>query len=347
MRTLFLPSLVNGPAGDPALWVDLLDEGRSVLLDLGDVAPLASRKLLRVDHVVVTHTHLDHFAGFDRLLRLVLRRERELVLTGPEGFVDRVEARLASYTWNLIEAYPVRLRVQEYADGAMRAAAFTGAGRMRRDDLPETRCDGTIHAERLFTVEAAVLDHGVPVLGAALREVEHLSIDRVGLEAAGLASGAWLRELKDAVRRRAPADAEVPAVAADGREVSFPLGELASRLVRRGPGQRLAYVTDAADTPANVDAIAALAREADVFVCEAAFLDADAAEARARRHLTARRAGEIARAAGAKRLAPFHFSPRYQGREQEILDEAAEAFGRPVIVLPAEPGGVVETNPGE
>jgi len=342
VRTLFLPSLVNGLSGDPALWIDLLDEGRSVLLDLGDVTTLASRKLLRVDHVVVTHTHLDHFAGFDRLLRLVLRRERELVLTGPAGFIDRVEARLASYTWNLIEAYPVRLRVQEIVDDRLRAATFTGAGGLRRENLPEARFSGTIHAERLFTIEAALLDHGVPVLGAALREVEHLSIDRDRLEKAGLASGAWLRGLKDAVRRRAPGDTEVVAATSEGGDVVRRLSDLEPELVRRGPGQRLAYVTDAADTPANVEAIVALARDADLFVCEAAFLDEDAGEARSRRHLTARRAGEIARAAGAKRLAPFHVSPRYQGRESEILAEAKAGFGGPVIVLASEPGA-----PGE
>jgi ribonuclease Z len=345
VRTLFLPSLVNGLSGDPALWIDLLDEGRAVLFDLGDVGALASRKLLRVDHVVVTHTHLDHFAGFDRLLRLVLRREREIVLTGPLGFVDRVEARLASYTWNLISSYPVRLRVQEVAGGTVFAAAFSGAGGMRREALPATRFSGTVHAERLFTVEVAALDHGVPVLGAALREVEHLSIDRDRLGKAGLAPGPWLRELKDAVRRREPGDLALDAEGLDGSRRSLRLDGLEAELIRRGPGQRLAYVTDVADTPDNVAAIVALAREADVFFCEAPFLEADAGEARARRHLTARRAGEIARAAGAKRLAPFHLSPRYQGREREILREAGDAFGGPILVPPFEPSGGFEDGP--
>ena len=55
--------------------------------------------------------------------------------------------------------------------------------------------------------------------------------------------------------------------------------------------------------------------------------------ARERNHLTARQAGELARAAGVGKLAPFHFSARYEGRHEELLQEAADAFGGPVVML--------------
>lgn len=338
MRTLFLPVLVNGLSGDPAVWVDLLDEGRSVLLDLGDVSRVGSRKLLRVDHVVVSHTHMDHFLGFDHLLRLALRRERELVVTGPAGFIARVASRLAAYTWNLIESYPIRLRVQEIDDdGSIREAVFSGEGGMLPEPMPSRPFAGTVHAERLFTVEVAVLDHGVPVLGAALREVEHLSVDRDRLLRLGLVPGPWLRDLKDLARRREPGDMIVGALAEDGAVRSFRKAELETEILRRGPGQIVAYVTDVAFTAENVDRIVRLARGADLLVCETAFLHEDEALARERKHLTARQAGEIAREAGARRLAPFHLSPRYQGREGEVIAEAADAFGGPVLVLPVAP----------
>ena len=31
--------------------------------------------------------------------------------------------------------------------------------------------------------------------------------------------------------------------------------------------------------------------------------------------------------------APFRFSSRYEGRQEELIEEAAEAFGGPVVVL--------------
>jgi ribonuclease Z len=333
VRTLFLPTLVNGLDGDPALWVDLLDEGRAVLLDLGDLHALPSRKISRVDHVVVSHAHMDHFCGFDRLLRLALRRERELVLVGPAGFGAHVAARVAGYAWNLVEGYPVRLRVREVDGGIVRDTLHRGAGRMLPEPAGEEAFSGVVHAERLFTIEVAPLDHGIPVLAAALREVEHLGVDKDALDRMGLVPGAWLATLKDLARRREPGATPVEAGARDGTR-TFPLAELEERLLRRGPGQKIAYVTDAAYTPANVERIVALAADADLLVCETPFLHADADEAAHRCHLTARQAGEIAREARARRLAPFHVSPRYPGRERELVEEAARAFGGPVLELP-------------
>jgi ribonuclease Z len=48
--------------------------------------------------VFVSHAHMDHFAGFDRLLRVTLGRDKSIALFGPAGFIDRVEHKLAGYT---------------------------------------------------------------------------------------------------------------------------------------------------------------------------------------------------------------------------------------------------------
>jgi ribonuclease Z len=333
MRTIFHPYLCNGLSGDPGLWIDLIDEGRSVLLDLGDLRPVPSRKLLRVERVVVTHTHMDHFIGFDHLLRLVLGREKELVVSGPTGFLTSVEGKLSAYTWNLIEEYPVRLVVEEVDGDTVRSMLYTGAARMRPQPQPARPFDGTLHAERLYTIHVETLDHGVPVLGVALRETEHISVNKDRLVRLGLRPGPWLRDLKQAARRCQSGDAEILAQTADGTFQAFRRGELIDEILIRSPGQRIAYVTDLRYTPDNVEKVLQLARDVDLLVCEAAFLHEDEPLARERHHLTARQAGEIARAAGARRLAPFHFSPRYQGRERELLAEAADAFGDRVLSL--------------
>jgi ribonuclease Z len=88
-------------------------------------------------------------------------------------------------------------------------------------------------------------------------------------------------------------------------------------------------VTDAADTPGNRKAIIDLVRGADLLYIEAPFAETDAALAAERAHLTTRAAGEIARAAGVRRVEPFHFSPRYEGEEERMVAEVMAAFEGP------------------
>ena len=93
------------------------------------------------------------------------------------------------------------------------------------------------------------------------------------------------------------------------------------------PGQKIAYVTDVADTLANRHAIIRLAHNADLLFIEAAFAKAEAALAAERAHLTTTAAGSIAREAAVRRVEPFHFSPRYSGQEKRLLNEVLLAFG--------------------
>src|SRR5947209_2902302 len=89
MRPIFHPSLVNGRYGDPAVYVETLFKTDSVLFDLGEIASLSPRKIRRVDQVFVSHAHIDHFVGFDHLLRLLVGQEKTVHLYGPAGFIER------------------------------------------------------------------------------------------------------------------------------------------------------------------------------------------------------------------------------------------------------------------
>src|ERR1035437_10869156 len=91
--------------GDPGVFVDLKFERRAMLFDIGDITVLPTRKLLRVSDVFVSHTHMDHFSGFDHLLRVCLGRDRGVSLYAPETFITHLEHKLAAYTWDLVENY--------------------------------------------------------------------------------------------------------------------------------------------------------------------------------------------------------------------------------------------------
>ena len=98
-------SLINDPFGDPGVYVDFKYRREAFLFDLGDFHRLPSRKLLKIDYIFVSHTHMDHFIGFDHLLRISLGRDRRIHLYGPPHFLQNVEDKLRSYTWNLVANY--------------------------------------------------------------------------------------------------------------------------------------------------------------------------------------------------------------------------------------------------
>jgi len=325
MTWLVQPRLVNDPFSDPGLFVDFRFGRRALLFDLGDLTPLSPRELLRVSHVFVSHTHMDHFAGFDHLLRLCLHRAGPLQLTGPAGFADRVAAKLDAYTWNLLDADSIdfAIVVDEFdgrVRGRWRFLARTAFARQEAE--PPLLASGLVLDEEEFSIEAAGLDHATPCLAFALQERLRVNVWREGLDRLGLPVGPWLNGAKRAVRRGDPDEGVVAIDAAR----TITLGELKRDALRIAPGQRLAYVVDAAAHAENIDRAARLARGADQLFIEAAFADEDAALAAERHHLTASAAGEIARRAGARHVTPFHFSPRYLDRPELIPDQVKEAL---------------------
>ena len=333
MASIFEAILVNDPFGDAGLYLDFRFARRALLFDIGDIGALPPRKLLRLSHVFVSHAHMDHFSGFDRLLALCLNRPQRLQFHGPPGFADRVAHKLCAYSWNLIAANEVDfvIGVAEFdGDRLTRAAEFHTKDAFQRRDVaaPELPC-GVLLDEEEFCVKATALDHGIPSLAFALEEKLRLNVWRDQLEALGLSVGPWLNDLKAAVRRGAPDETlfAIPAAnTREGQERRMPLGDLKGAILRLGAGEKLAYVVDAVYHDENARRIIALARGADRLFIETVFLDADKALAARRLHLTAAQAGSLAREAGVKRLIPFHFSPRYQGREAELRAEAEAAF---------------------
>jgi len=332
MPARFDPHLVNEPFADPGLYVDLRFERRALLFDLGDVSSLPPRKLLRISDVFVTHRHMDHFAGFDHLLRCLLGRDKVVRLFGLPGLIDAIDAKLRAYTWNLVAGYDGNLVLQAMelqAADRLAVAKFAGRqGFLRIEDNSRRIEGGLLLDEPGLQVHASTLDHGIPVLGFAVQERAHINIWRNRLDHLGLAVGPWLRAFKDAVVRGDPEDTPISvawAQRASGPD-QVPLGQLKREIMRITAGRKIAYVVDLAFTPENIVKVVDLAKGADILFIEGGFLDVDAADAALRRHLTASQAGTIARLAGVKRLETLHYSPRYQGNGRALAQEAAAAF---------------------
>jgi ribonuclease Z len=324
---MFRPTLVNGRSGDPLLFVEIPHERDALLFDLGDCSRLAGRNLLRVRHVFVSHMHMDHFVGFDALLRANVGREKALTVVGPEGVIDAVGHRLAGYTWDLAARYSTELEfeVRElHARQEVRRARFCFRRSFAREDLAPTEAPaGRVVDEAHLRAHAAICQHHGPCLAFRVDEPVQVKVWPNRLAERGLPQGPWLKALKQAILEEAP-DTH-PVALPDG--TARPLRDLRDLAVR-APGHSIGYVTDVRDSPANRATIAALCGGVDALFIEASFAAAQADRAQERAHLTTSAAGEIARAAGARRVEPFHFSPRNDLGEEDLLAEVRAAFER-------------------
>jgi ribonuclease Z len=319
MKPSFHAMSLNGPFDDPCIYVRILREGRSFLFDLGFTTALSPKDILKIAMIFVSHTHVDHFIGFDNILRVSLKKEDTLKLYGPKGFIDCVEGKLRGYTWNLIGDYPLVIEVAEVGDGCIERALFRADNYFKRQEM------GTEHFERVIMrdascfVSAEILDHGVPCLAFSLEEDYHINIDKARLNDMDLPVGPWLGEFKTAIRE----NQKEKTFTINGRTFSF---RDLDCIATKERGQKVSYVVDAIGSDANIGKIINFVQGADVLYIETYFLDRDKMRARDRYHLTAREAGMIARKAGVGRMEAVHFSPRYIDNPDELLREAREEF---------------------
>src|SRR5262249_2251491 len=165
------PRLLNGQTGDPALLLNLRWQGRALLIDLGRIDRTPAAVLLPIEAVFVSHAHMDHFMGFDQLLRLFLARDATLRLYGPAGLAGCVAGKLAGYVWNLTDEYAFAVEVTEIGAAEMTTWRFAARRRFAREPLgPPRPFDGVVLSDPVFRVEAAPLDHRIVSMAYAVTE---------------------------------------------------------------------------------------------------------------------------------------------------------------------------------
>lgn len=333
MTPSFSTYLINDPFGDPGLYVEVRWSKRALLFDLGANDGLSPTRLLRASDVFISHTHMDHFIGFDRLLRVALGRGKTIRFYGPPGLISNIEGKLKGYTWNLVDGYPLKLEVREFHVDAIHVAHFHAA------DAFALKVENPITWKRekvfpvledpMFSVRAVALNHRIPSFGFVLEEKFHVNVNRERLHEAGLPVGSWLKDVKQYLWEGRPDDFSFTATLYfehKKEEREFELGEVRRRFTTITRGQKFAYIVDCRYDQENEEKIIALAQGVDVLFCEALYLEQDADKANERYHLTARQAGILAQKAGARELVVFHFSPRYTGMAETIRREANDSF---------------------
>ena len=283
MNPSFSSYLVNDVFGDPGVYVEIRWSRRALLFDLGHNDSLGPTRLLRATDIFISHTHMDHFIGFDAVLRVALGRGKTLRLFGPPGLIDNVQGKLRGYTWNLVDGYPLTLDVQEFHPQEVRRALFRATNGFRQVEQPARPlvpepATGlfTVLDDPMFTVKAVSLNHRIPSFAYCLEEQFHINVNKQKLHEADLPVGSWLKEVKAAYLAGQPDDYRFTATLYDEHrreERELVLGEIKNRFCTISRGQKISYVVDARYDEENEAKIVALVQGSDLFYCESPYLD--------------------------------------------------------------------------
>jgi ribonuclease Z len=334
------PTFCAGLLDDPVLLVNVRPLGRAILLDCGQIHHLAKRVLKSLDAVFVTHAHMDHFMGFDTLVRHIHVSPRTVELFGPPGIAGKVSAKLAGYDWNLTEFYWCSFRVHEVHADRMLHFTLPGAeGFPCRPDGETSRQGTEIYRNGFLTVDADLCDHNtLPTLVFRISERPTFWIDGGKTAAAGFVPGEWLRELKSRFYRgeldgktitlptRSP-DGGMGEKTVDGRD-------LFEAIRRDQEPASIGYLTDIGASDANLATVRRLLSGVTLLACECSFLAADVAKARKSHHLCTADVSALARELRPGWLLPMHLSKSYNTKGHLIYDEMALAPETRLIRLP-------------
>jgi ribonuclease Z len=223
---------------------------------------------------------------------------------GVPGIVQRMSLDQVSH--EVRAHYPAS--GQRFFDRLRHASVFLETVDLREEPVEG---DGVIATDTFGTLEARRLDHPVESFGYRIVEPDGRRMLPDRLAAFGLAG-------RDIGRLR-----QAGVLDLDGRTVTL------EQVSEPRAGQRFAFVMDTR----LCDGVYQLADRADMLVIESTFLAAAEGTRLATDfgHLTARQAGEVARACGVRLLVLTHFSQRYDD-PRRFRDEAAAEFDGEIVV---------------
>ncbi len=314
--------LVNKKNEDPGLVIEIESIGEYLLFDLGNISKLDRHLIKKIGKIFITHTHMDHFIGFDSLLRNKIGKEHTVEIFGIFPLAENVYCKLNGYTWNLVEFEPqLVFSVKQLKDNYFEYYRFDIKKRFEKDFLDQSVADKNIIFENEhYRVKYAVLDHKIPVLGYSFEYKDKLYLKKEKIKELPL-KGKEIGEFKSWLSDE------------NNKGKKFKIGDkyydydfLKKEYSYTQKGIKISYITDVIYSEENKKKIVELVKNSDYLYCEAVFLEKDEEQAKKVFHLTTKQTAEIATEANVKNLIVFHFSRRYGKNPDIILKEIKKYF---------------------
>ena len=315
---------LDAKIGEPGFLIKV--QGSRILFD----TPLAlyrreisNTDLNRLQFVGITHRHRDHFGGIDRLFFEVPKMP---VFAGNEGTSQGIRNKLTAYNLNLFNAFSYRCF--ELVEKEIRNIYQPN---LSSPPTITTQSGGKIfdiYVGDGYTIRGTILKHGtINSIAYALQVDDQYKMNKAKLQQSGLRPGPWINTVKQQLLSNTLSST----IEINGKELET---KQLLHLFTFQKGTKIAYATDFDISTPNQENLLQLITEADVFLCEAAYLHQDLHLALQNGHQTSVHAANLAQEGKVKKLHLFHHSLRYgklENAEDRFREESTQVFKGPIV----------------
>ncbi|MDQ0780270.1 peptidase [Chryseobacterium sp. W4I1] len=290
---------------DISILIKIANTGKHYLCDCGEASLLTVKEIQSVSAVFISHTHIDHFSNFDGIFRHQIGGGERVVICGPKNIHHQIEARLKSYTWNLIDEKAIEYEIREIVSPEEINVYIL---RPPHWNLELIKTQNFLFEDDQVKVEFAILDHKTDSIAYLFKEKDSVTFHE---EASGFGKGKWISELKMAFENN-DEDKEI-----DIEGTAYKASDL-FYLLTRNQGYRLGVIMDHAADQENYEKMKAVFSEADLVYIESFYKDSDQEFAKLNYHSFASASGQIMKECQVKKAIPIHFSRRYT--ETDVIE---------------------------
>ncbi|UKB78902.1 MBL fold metallo-hydrolase [Chryseobacterium sp. MEBOG07] len=294
---------------DISILIKVPNSGKHYLCDCGEASLLTVKEVQSISAVFISHTHIDHFSNFDSIFRHQIGSGEKVVICGPKNIHQQVEARLKSYTWNLIAENAIEYEIREIVS---KKEINVYTLHPPHWNLELIRTQDFLFEDEYINVDFAILDHKTDSIAYLFKEKDSVTFNE---EASGFRKGKWISEMKTAFEKN-DVDKEI-----EIEQTMYKAADL-FHLLTRNAGYKLGVIMDHAVDENNYKQIKNVFGGADLVYIETFYKDTDQEFAKINYHSFASASGKIMNECQVKEAIPIHFSRRYTESDQEEIEIA-------------------------
>lgn len=317
MKSNYTIRRLNSPFDDSGIFVRNVYMKKAVLFDCGRLGNIDNSEINDISYVFVSHTHIDHFCGFDRFLRTALLSGNTITFFGPAGFIDNVKGKLASYTWNLIYDYDVTFIAIELSEQGRFGAKFSAKNGFKEERFVVTSDELKLNDG--FSLEYEFFDHSITSIGYRIVEPKRISVNKEKMQEYGFKNGPWVKLLKEALLNNSRNDVlNIDTYSGIKQHYIF---DIADKIIEYPVTQDITYITDIASDFSNYKKAIRFAKDSYILLIEAVFMNNDVIHAIEKKHLSVGVSKAIYKNSNSNYVSFGHFAPKYDRMRDEFFRE--------------------------